>query len=1088
VQHILIRISRVCRKPFNIIYDCISSLLIYFQIYRYYLALVSAGIIGLSHCDVANTFDKLTESVSRNFDNQNIQANLHGYSAAMATVALNIIRTFFLTQVDILLTSFSEIPIFQRRSIIRLLLCSSSCSNLLQSNQTTFQLSVFLQDLLTVLMSSIHQCDVLLSIVDFIQQDCLMLSNSVSLLWFHPFFKNNFFARDERMSLEVLLEASVRTLSCIRKYIGIAKNKTEVYLFKLPSFFSVELFILRLMSPIEIASHPLAQDCTEHFRFIFEVAAFPQDVILTNDTFNHLKLNVLSPRSVDLVLKRPLCAKEDIVCVELSLLVQEAILRLPGFSHAIFSSLLRNSASLLSLKKKLHASSSSNIGNYHGILNLGCTCYFNSITQQLFMLPAFAASVIAARMKIEDPVCLESSEQLTENGDSAKAAPAKSNARACGVLEKFQELMISLRHGSESVVYPKFFCDYFQFPDGSCILPDVQQDALEYFHILCDHLDNALKGGQDEKLLSRFFGGRSATQLICKGCPHRYERFEHFFTLQLAVFSNRSNSVLGALQDFVAGELLEGDNQYFCSQCNKKVDTVKRTVLADLPDSIIVGLKRFDFNYDTMQRIKLNVEVPFSYDLDMSPFCRENLGETPEDSEPATKREPGYYEYSLAGIVVHSGMADSGHYFSIIRDPEQAGLWHKFNDDLVTPIQNFDPKQFFGGHSSGKSVHTNAYILVYNRKIPIFNHQYGQVSSIESTVQMVQETGKFSTHTMFVDTLRNKPLWQCLTLSMHQLFSFSDDDRMETAYIDLILKLNLCSALDSLESVESFLLPLHGSLRSARKCDAILEHCFAKFDDTPTLHAELFQSIVDSGSKRPITLPPLFTRLIDMATSTVNECDFSMCTAEEGLVYRNIVFNILKFYGNLSYSLFALFPQDNPDDFEPQVASLGLAVQCCLYQALQQGLGLIFVRYFDSEQNDANDQLCLFRTCLTAANFSHLSEENPKIRSKRRAYLRSFVYDCRHFACWNCLKLLKICFLDQQFVSAQNVLAHGSWSQLVTTLFSSEFLVRYLNFNFSDHAPLLSSILLMFQEVIKTMLPLVSHFPIRLFSFSIIFL
>ena len=101
--------------------------------------------------------------------------------------------------------------------------------------------------------------------------------------------------------------------------------------------------------------------------------------------------------------------------------------------------------------------------------------------------------------------------------------------------------------------------------------------------------------------------------------------------MQLAVFSNRANSVLGALQEFVAGELLEGDNQYFCSECNKKVDTVKRTVLADLPDTIILGLKRFDFNYDTMQRVKLNVEVPFSHDLDMSPFCRENLGETPAE-------------------------------------------------------------------------------------------------------------------------------------------------------------------------------------------------------------------------------------------------------------------------------------------------------------------------------------------------------------------------------------------------------------------------------------------------------------------------
>lgn len=186
------------------------------------------------------------------------------------------------------------------------------------------------------------------------------------------------------------------------------------------------------------------------------------------------------------------------------------------------------------------------------------------------MLPGFAACVISA-------------ESRCTNEEKSKSVADTSNSTACLVLKKFQELMVHLRHGTSAVVFPNFFCESFRFPDGSCILPEVQQDALEYFHILCDHLDNALKGGTDEKLLSHFFGGRSATQLICKGCPHRYERFEHFFTLQLAVSSNRPNSVVRALQDFVAGELLEGDNQYFCSICNKKVDTVKRTVLAELP-------------------------------------------------------------------------------------------------------------------------------------------------------------------------------------------------------------------------------------------------------------------------------------------------------------------------------------------------------------------------------------------------------------------------------------------------------------------------------------------------------------------------
>jgi ubiquitin C-terminal hydrolase len=1026
----------------------------------------------MSPCDVSDPLDKLTESIFKNFERRAMQGYPNSHSAALASSAVSIIQMLLSMNISAFLKSFLEIPSSRRQAIVRLLLCSCSCSNLQYGpNEFSLHLQLLLLELLSAMASSFLQCDVLNEIVDFVQQDSSMLSPNVSLHWFDPFLKNRRFVRDGCTTSESLLRATSRILRSICKFMGIAKRNEDVRCFKLPSLFVLQSFILQLISPMDISSQPLARECSESFRAIFDVAAFPQEVTLS-DASDDLKLNVLSPRPLTLLLKRPLFAQEDDACLEFSQLVHEAAFRFPGFCSAVFETLLHHSESMLTFEEKLPSGSSSNIGSYHGILNLGCTCYFNSITQQLFMLPGFAASVIAAQVKADAP---QDSEVVEESKvDVSKSAISTPNAVACGVLEKFKELMISLRHGSGPVVHPKNFCDSFRFPDGSCILPDVQQDALEYFHILCDHLDNALKGGNDEKLLSRFFGGRSATQLICRGCPHRYERFEHFFTLQLAVFSNRSNSVMGALQDFVAGELLEGDNQYFCSQCNKKVDTVKRTVLADLPDSIILGLKRFDFNYDTMQRIKLNVDVPFSEDLDMSAFCRENLSEIPQNSEPVTKRDAGYYQYSLAGIVVHSGMADSGHYFSIIRDPKQVGLWHKFNDDIVTPIQNFDLKQFFGGHFSGKHVHTNAYILVYNRKVAIFNHQYNQITSLENAVEAVQETEKLSTQTMFLDTLRNKHLWNCFTLSMQKLFASSDDGRMETAYMDLILKVNTCSDLDSVESVESFLQPLEGSLRNAKKCNSILESCFARFDDGPTVDSVLFQPVVDACSKRLHQLPLLFTHIMAQITSAVNGSDMLLFNSDEKVIQLGIVCKILNFYGNLSTRLFRLFPHENHLDIEPLTPPVALAVQYCLHQALEHGLTRICFQYLclSAQQSNESAELFLLRTCLTAANYSHLCEDGTKLRSKRRAYLRAFVRDCRFLSCWNCLKLLKICFVDQSFVPLQDFLDHGAWSECFTTLFAPDFMIRFI---YSDPVPipLHLNILVMFYEVTQKMLPLV---------------
>jgi hypothetical protein len=486
-------------------YARVSSVFSSFACFRYYLVLLSAGIIGFSDCDFADSLDNFIDSIlnrfeSQNrFENQQLQVCLHGFNAALASAAVSIIRDNLMTEGAMFLKSFAEIPSARRKSIIRLLLSASSCPSLLQLNDFILQLSLFLHEVFDVSLSSFHQSDVLLGIVDFVTQEVGLLYPSISLYWLYMFLKSRFCSIDENTSVKLLLEAAVRVSSCTHELVGIAKRNKNVYELKLPSLFAVQTFILRLLLPTEIESHPtLASEFIQHFRAMFEYAAFPQDTMsLMTDASPDLRINVMFPRPLSADLMRPLCSKVDGVCIELCQLVHEALLRFSDLSAAVFHTLIQRSESMLVFKNLSLTTTNSSFASFHGIINLGCTCYFNSITQQLFMIPGFAASVISAQVKID-------------------AATAESNTPARCILEEFQDLMINLRHGSDPVVHPKTFCDSFRFPDGSCILPDVQQDALEYFHILCDHLDNALKGSHDEKLLSRFFGGRSAHSCYVK--------------------------------------------------------------------------------------------------------------------------------------------------------------------------------------------------------------------------------------------------------------------------------------------------------------------------------------------------------------------------------------------------------------------------------------------------------------------------------------------------------------------------------------------------------------------------------------------
>lgn len=164
--------------------------------------------------------------------------------------------------------------------------------------------------------------------------------------------------------------------------------------------------------------------------------------------------------------------------------------------------------------------------------------------------------------------------------------------------------------------------------------------------------------------------------------------------------------------------MLEGDNAYLCAKCDRKVDTLKRTCVKVLPRNLIMTLKRFEFDFDRMVRVKLNDYCEFPLELDMLPYTQEGLarkeratrrkqeaterGEEVQedvDDEPL-KHDKDYYQFKLKGVVVHTGTADSGHYYSFIRDHEsQDGeRWYEFNDNIVRDFDIADlPNETFGG-------------------------------------------------------------------------------------------------------------------------------------------------------------------------------------------------------------------------------------------------------------------------------------------------------------------------------------------------------------------------------------------------------
>lgn len=114
-----------------------------------------------------------------------------------------------------------------------------------------------------------------------------------------------------------------------------------------------------------------------------------------------------------------------------------------------------------------------------------------------------------------------------------------------------------------------------------------------------------------------------ANEFICKDCPHYSEREEPFLAVSLQV-KNKS-SIQESLKYYVEGEMLEGDNAYYCEKCEKKVNTLKRCCIKRMPNTLFLVLKRFEFDFDLMQKIKVNDYCEFPMELDMSPYSQQEL-------------------------------------------------------------------------------------------------------------------------------------------------------------------------------------------------------------------------------------------------------------------------------------------------------------------------------------------------------------------------------------------------------------------------------------------------------------------------------
>ncbi|XP_029622098.1 ubiquitin carboxyl-terminal hydrolase 38 isoform X1 [Salmo trutta] len=433
-----------------------------------------------------------------------------------------------------------------------------------------------------------------------------------------------------------------------------------------------------------------------------------------------------------------------------------------------------------------------------GLINLGNTCYMNSIIQTLFSATDFRRRVLSLHLN---------------------------DATANTLMKKLQLLFTFLSHTQRAAYAPRVFFEASRppwFNAGS------QQDCSEYLRFLLDRLHEEEKtiqvlmsaksnvspgngpsddtggetsaedagvspvapvegkseGNDERTLIERMFGGRLSTGIRCMTCNSVSEKEEPFTDLSLAFCPSTTSSPLqtegpseeprgpcqGAVNGgseapevgpspkpvtasttgvhfvpgssepplsvpdlvdyFLAPEILDKENAYFCQKCGslQRAERGMRVVAA--PEYLILTLLRFSYDAKCHVRRKIldNVAIPPLMRLPVhapppkhssssssppssplqvdSPESSENLAKKLKPSQREEEEDTGlegdngmaggesevgvwpaaqFVPYILSSVVMHSGMSsESGHYYSYGRNLNGAdGAQHHLANPLA---------------------------------------------------------------------------------------------------------------------------------------------------------------------------------------------------------------------------------------------------------------------------------------------------------------------------------------------------------------------------------------------------------------------
>ncbi|CDR98056.1 ubiquitin carboxyl-terminal hydrolase, putative [Babesia bigemina] len=394
-----------------------------------------------------------------------------------------------------------------------------------------------------------------------------------------------------------------------------------------------------------------------------------------------------------------------------------------------------------------------------GLQNHGATCYMNALLQSLYSITKFRKAVYSLNFRVDEMIGEQSyeimkrlqsemrdchpSEVQSNNGyknskrkshehsefnnednegsadNSDLFVDSNMDERDCRAIlmeeEEEQKKVPSVGLALQNLFYKLRYAQHappckelmrsFGWDSSDMF---TQQDSHELLKLLLDKMEEQMKGTPVEGSVKQMFEGEMETYIECIDIDYKSSRMETFEDIQLDI--QGCSDIYDSLKKLTEAEILSGDNMYE-AEGHGKQRARKGIRFLKFPPVCVFLLKRFTFDLQRMDTVKLNDRFEFYKEIDLSPFC------------------PTGGQYVLQAVSVHHGSINSGHYYAFAASDKRQ--WHRFDDENVAKVSEYAViGDNFGGEEpdcynycsaenessprpSRRTKNYNAYILIY---------------------------------------------------------------------------------------------------------------------------------------------------------------------------------------------------------------------------------------------------------------------------------------------------------------------------------------------------------------------------------------